>query len=135
MLDGHVDLPWRLDESRDPNGDVSEDVSHRTAKGDFDWERAREGGLSAPFMSIYVPSKFEDAGAKKIADRLIDMVVGFAQKWPDKFATRPLTERSARQLRGRQGEPGHGNGERLAHRARSRQRALTSTSAASATSR
>ena len=86
LLDGHVDLPWRLDESRDKDGNVSEDVSHRTAKGDFDWERAREGGLSAPFMSIYVPSKFEDAGAKKLADRLIDMVTGFTQKWPDKFA-------------------------------------------------
>jgi membrane dipeptidase len=86
VLDGHVDLPWRLDESRDPDGSISEDVSHRTAKGDFDWERAREGGLSAPFMSIYVPSKYENNGAKKIADRLIDMVVGFGQKWPDKFA-------------------------------------------------
>ena len=86
VLDGHVDLPWRLDESRDPDGNISEDVSHRTPKGDFDWERAREGGLSAPFMSIYVPSKYENAGAKKIADRLIDMVVGFTKKWPDKFA-------------------------------------------------
>jgi membrane dipeptidase len=86
VLDGHVDVPWRLDESRDQDGNVSEDVSHRTPKGDFDWERAREGGLSAPFMSIYVPSKYEDKGAKKIADRLIDMVTGFAQKWPDKFA-------------------------------------------------
>jgi membrane dipeptidase len=86
VLDGHVDVPWRLDESRDQDGNVSEDVSHRTAKGDFDWERAREGGLSAPFMSIYVPSKFEDAGAKKMADRLIDLVTSFTQKWPDKFA-------------------------------------------------
>jgi membrane dipeptidase len=86
LLDGHVDVPWRLDESRDKEGNVSEDVSHRTAKGDFDWERAREGGLSAPFMSIYIPSKYEDNGAKKIAMRLIDMVEGFAQKWPEKFA-------------------------------------------------
>jgi membrane dipeptidase len=86
LLDGHVDVPWRLDESRDKEGNLSEDVSHRTAKGDFDWERAREGGLSAPFMSIYIPSKYEDNGAKKIAVRLIDMVEGFAQKWPEKFA-------------------------------------------------
>src|SRR5688572_14833862 len=49
VLDGHVDVPWRLDESRDQDGNVSEDVSHRTPKGDFDWEQAREGGLSAPF--------------------------------------------------------------------------------------
>jgi membrane dipeptidase len=86
LLDGHVDVPWRLDESRDKDGNLSEDVSHRTAKGDFDWERAREGGLSAPFMSIYIPAKFEDNGAKKIAIRLIDMVEGFARKSPDKFA-------------------------------------------------
>jgi len=86
VLDGHVDVPWRLDESRDSDGNVSEDVSHRTPKGDFDWERAREGGLTAPFMSIYVPAKYEDKGAKKVADRLIDMVAGFAQKWPEKFA-------------------------------------------------
>ncbi|MET0591377.1 MAG: dipeptidase [Polyangiaceae bacterium] len=86
LLDGHVDVPWRLDESRDKEGNLSEDVSQRTAKGDFDWERAKEGGLSAPFMSIYIPAKFEDNGAKKIAVRLIDMVEGFAKKSPDKFA-------------------------------------------------
>jgi membrane dipeptidase len=86
LVDGHVDVPWRLDESRDKDGNLSEDVSQRTAKGDFDWERAREGGLSAPFMSIYIPAKFEDNGAKKIAVRLIDMVEGFAKKSPDKFA-------------------------------------------------
>src|SRR6188508_2801622 len=28
VLDGHVDVPWRLDESRDADGSISEDVSH-----------------------------------------------------------------------------------------------------------
>jgi membrane dipeptidase len=87
IIDGHIDVPWRLDESRDKDGSVTEDISKRTAKGDFDWERAKQGGLSAPFMSIYVPAKYESGGAKKTADKLIDMVLGFTKQWPEKFAT------------------------------------------------
>ena len=45
ITDGHVDLPYRL-------WDTMEDVSKRTEKGDFDFERAQKGGLNAPFMSI-----------------------------------------------------------------------------------
>ncbi|HEX9297098.1 MAG TPA: dipeptidase [Polyangiaceae bacterium] len=86
ILDGHIDVPWRLEESRDEQGNVTEDLSARTPSGNFDWVRAKEGGLDAPFMSIYVPAKFESAGAKKMADKLIDLVESFAQKWPDKFA-------------------------------------------------
>jgi len=86
ILDGHIDVPWRLEESRDEQGNVTEDISTRTPKGDFDWVRAKQGGLDAPFMSIYVPAKFEAGGAKKMADKLIDLVDGFARRWPDKFA-------------------------------------------------
>ena len=86
IVDGHIDVPWRLEESRDERGDVSEDISVRTPKGDFDWERARQGGLAAAFMSIYVPAKYEAGGAKKMADRLIDLVEGFARRSPGKFA-------------------------------------------------
>src|SRR5215471_10532517 len=56
IVDGHIDVPWRLEESRDDNGKLTEDVSAHTPKGDFDWERAVQGGLTAPFMSIYVPA-------------------------------------------------------------------------------
>src|SRR5688572_19601094 len=68
IVDGHVDIPYRLYESKD------EDISQRTPKGDFDYVRAKEGGLDAPFMSIYVPAKHQETGgAKKLADELIDM--------------------------------------------------------------
>jgi membrane dipeptidase len=86
IVDGHIDVPWRLEESRDERGSVTEDISVRTPKGDFDWERATQGGLDAPFMSIYVPAKYEAGGAKKMADRLIDLVEGFAKHSPDKFS-------------------------------------------------
>ena len=49
ILDGHVDIPYRIAAS-------GEDISVRTAKGDFDYVRATEGGLNAPFMSnSYMP--------------------------------------------------------------------------------
>lgn len=87
ILDGHVDVPYRLEASKDVNGKLTEDISEPTAEGDFDYVRAKKGGLDAPFMSIYIPAKYEaEGGAKKLADELIDMVESFASKWPDKFA-------------------------------------------------
>jgi len=79
IVDTHVDVPYRLEEEW-------EDVSERTAKGDFDHPRAVAGGLDAPFMSIYVPAEFEGNGAKAVADRLIDMVETIAGDHPDQFA-------------------------------------------------
>ena len=79
IIDTHVDVPYRLREKW-------EDISLRTPSGDFDYVRAKEGGLNAPFMSIYVPSDREQNGAKALADTLIDMVEKFTTDWPDKFA-------------------------------------------------
>ena len=86
IVDGHIDLPYRLEAGRDESGAITEDVTVRTDKGDFDFIRSREGGLDVPFMSIYVPAKYQkDGGAKKVADGLIDMVEGLATAAPDKF--------------------------------------------------
>ena len=79
IVDGHVDVPYRLQEAM-------EDISQRTEKGDFDFVRAREGGLDAPFMSIYIPAEYQETGgAKDFADSLIDMVEKFETDHPDKF--------------------------------------------------
>jgi membrane dipeptidase len=86
IMDGHVDVPWRLDEQRE-DGKPIDDVSQRTAEGDFDHPRAVEGGLDAPFMSIYVPASFQKkGGAKAKADQLIDLVESLVNRHPDKFA-------------------------------------------------
>ncbi len=80
ITDGHIDVPYRLRE-------FMEDISERTKVGDFDYPRAKAGGLNAPFMSIYIPAKYQKkGGAKALADSLIDMVVGFTTAHPDKFA-------------------------------------------------
>ena len=81
IVDGHVDLPYRL------NGKM-EDVSVQTKGGDFDYVRAKEGGLSAPFMSIYVPANLQQKKgfSKALADSLIDLVENLTKQHPDKFA-------------------------------------------------
>ena len=79
ITDGHIDIPWRLN-------DGYEDLSVRTESGDFDYIRAKEGGLDAPFMSIYVPSSYQETGgAKEKADSLIELVHRIANDHPDKF--------------------------------------------------
>ena len=87
ITDGHVDLPYRL---RIKNFRLEREylgIPIQSAEGDFDYERAKAGGLDAPFMSIYIPSgqqKNPDMG-KALADSLINMVEGIAQAHPDKF--------------------------------------------------
>lgn len=88
IADGHVDLPFRL---KIKNFRVDREymgIPIKYPQGDFDYERAKIGGLSAPFMSIYIPSSYQlqpDKG-KILADSLINMVVGITENIPDKFA-------------------------------------------------
>jgi len=80
ITDGHIDVPYRLE-------DEFENVAEHTAHGDFDFPRAVEGGLDAPFMSIYIPARLEKSGgSKELADKLITMVEGIVKAAPDKFA-------------------------------------------------
>jgi membrane dipeptidase len=86
ITDGHVDLPYRL---RVQNFRLEREylgIPVETDKGDFDYVRAKKGGLDAPFMSIFIPASREDNGARALADSLIDMVVGITKAHPDKFA-------------------------------------------------
>lgn len=80
MVDTHIDLPYRLHEKPD-------DVTVRTEDGHFDLVRAREGGLDAAFMSIYVPASLQETGgARDLADELIDLVEDIAARAPESFA-------------------------------------------------
>jgi len=80
LVDTHIDVPYRLQEKQ-------QDISVRSPDGDFDYPRAKAGGLDAAFMSIYVPAEYQKTGgAKQFADGLIDMVESFRTRWPDKFA-------------------------------------------------
>ncbi len=79
IVDGHIDVPNRLHNNWD-------DIAQGTEKGDFDYPRAKKGGLDAPFMSIYVPAGKEGKGAKARADILIDQVEAIVYRAPNQFA-------------------------------------------------
>lgn len=86
ITDGHVDLPYRL---KAMNFDIEKDkeLLISTENGDFDYERAKKGGLDAPFMSIYIPARYQETGgAKEVADTLINLVESITNAYPDKFA-------------------------------------------------
>lgn len=78
IIDTHIDVPWRLMMDW-------EDLTKAAQRGDFDYERARAGGLNAPFMAIYVPSSYEDNGAYTLANHLIDFVESLVFRAPDKY--------------------------------------------------
>ena len=86
ITDGHVDLPYRLKVKNFRLERQYLGIPVSSTDGDFDYERAKKGGLSAPFMSIYIPASYQiTGGAKALADSLIDMVSGIAKAHPDKF--------------------------------------------------
>jgi membrane dipeptidase len=80
IIDTHIDVPYRI-------VDAWEDVSGATDGGDYDYPRAKAGGLNAPFMSIYTPATLEEEGrSKEVAEELIDLVNRIVNESPDKYA-------------------------------------------------
>jgi len=83
LIDTHLDVPYRLQ-----GGWV--DVTQATEDGDFDYPRAKKGGLNLPFMAIFTPSRMEkedgDASeAYEMANRLIDSIEAMAARAPDRM--------------------------------------------------
>ncbi len=79
IIDTHIDVPYRLDVAWD-------DVSATTESGDFDHPRAMEGGLNAPFMSIYTPAQYDGTPkARAHAEEMIGIVERIVASAPSKF--------------------------------------------------
>ena len=86
IVDGHVDLPYRLKVQNFRLEKEYIGIPIETDRGDFDYKRSKKGGLDAPFMSIYIPARYqEEGGAKALADSLIDMVEYIAIENSDYF--------------------------------------------------
>ncbi|KPK56577.1 MAG: peptidase M19 [Thiotrichales bacterium SG8_50] len=80
IVDTHIDVPYRLTGSPD-------NVSEATEGGDFDYPRARAGGLDAAFMSIYTSAELEAEGkSRDAADQLIEIVENIVASSNGKFA-------------------------------------------------
>ncbi len=79
IMDTHMDTPYEVRKTW-------YDISTRAEKGQFDYVRARQGGLNAAFMVAYIAPEYEEkGGARALADQMIGEVKGYVQKWPDKF--------------------------------------------------
>ena len=80
IVDGHVDMPYRLEETW-------ADVTVSAPDRNFDYPRAHTGGLNVPIMSIYTPAEMEETGgAYQLANQLIDSVEALVARAPGKFA-------------------------------------------------
>ena len=60
IIDTHIDVPYRLLEQHQ-SGQEIDDISGLTT-GDFDFVKAKRGGLNLPFFSIYLPAETEEDG-------------------------------------------------------------------------
>ena len=79
IVDTHIDAPDMLLEGW-------RDLTTRTDR-DFDWPKARAGGLDIAFMSIYTSPRQDAADtAFHAANQQIDAVWALAARAPDKFA-------------------------------------------------
>ena len=86
VVDTHIDAPYGLYREA---ADLGTSVPAR----EFDFPRAREGGLDLAFMSIFTPARMTQTGeSRQVADELIDLVEGLAKKHPRKFAIVTCTE-------------------------------------------
>lgn len=80
LVDTHIDAPTELLERW---SDLGGEVKDR----EFDYVKARKGGLDVAFMSIYTsPKQDEDGTAWQVANAMIDGVDALVQRHPDKFA-------------------------------------------------
>ncbi|MBB1060362.1 dipeptidase [Marilutibacter spongiae] len=80
IVDTHIDAPGQL---------MSKwaDLDGEAPDREFDYPRARAGGLDVAFMSIYTSAGQDEAGtAWGVANQMIDAVEALVQRHPDKFA-------------------------------------------------
>ncbi len=94
VVDTHIDFPWHLVEHNKWYKPGYTAWALSNPDGDFDFERAKKGGLYGAFMSIYIPAKYqkEPGRSKQVADSLIDVVNAMVKDYPDKFALAPRAD-------------------------------------------
>ncbi len=79
IVDTHIDLPdWIFDQNFD--------ISQPSPTDQFDFIKAKSGGLNIAFLAIFTsPPQAEEGKSKERADYLIRTVEESLSKWPDKF--------------------------------------------------
>ena len=94
IVDTHIDAPGIL-------VDKWADLGVAAPDREFDYPRARSGGLDVAFMSIYTsPRQDADGSAWQVANAMIDGVEALVQRHPDKFAILTSPRDTERLLQG-----------------------------------
>lgn len=94
IVDTHIDAPGILT-------DKWADLGLQQDDREFDYPKARAGGLDVAFMSIYTShGQDNDGSAWQVANAMIDGVEALVQRHPDKFAILTSPRDSQRLLRG-----------------------------------
>lgn len=85
IVDTHIDAPGMLTEHW---MDLGASTDKAGTKGrEFDYPKARAGGLDVAFMSIYTSAQQDvDGSAWQIANAMIDSVEALVERHPDKFS-------------------------------------------------
>jgi membrane dipeptidase len=78
LIDGHIDLPDVLQRSTQNPAD--------TTTFNFDYPKARRGGLNAAFLAIYVPYRLKGEGARDHALNLVGLVRNMTTAHPQSFS-------------------------------------------------
>ncbi len=79
IADTHIDLPYQLDKRW-------EDLSIQTS-GNFDFPRAKRGGLNIAFLAIYIPAETDSGESNRVkSDALIEIVSKIQSSWPEHCA-------------------------------------------------
>ncbi len=79
IIDTHFDTPMNL-----LHGDA--DFSKSYPQGNFDYPRAKEGGLKVPFWAAYISASYNDSSsAVAYTDRILDSIDKFCGEHTDKF--------------------------------------------------
>jgi len=79
VIDTHLDTPMAL-----LGGNVDYSVSYPS--GNFDYPRAKEGGLKVPFWAAFVSSEYNFSNtAKDFTNKIIDSIEKFCSDHKDKF--------------------------------------------------
>jgi len=86
VVDTHIDTTMSLMGGRDF------DFAKRNATGHVDLPRMREGGMDAPFFSIYIPATVTGPEAVKRSLRLIDAVRETVRRFPNDLALATTAE-------------------------------------------
>jgi membrane dipeptidase len=94
IVDTHIDAPGIL---MDGWADLGNEAKDR----EFDYPKARAGGLDVAFMSIYTsPRQDADGSAWQAANAMIDGVEALVQRHPDRFAILTSPKDAQRLLQG-----------------------------------